>query len=124
MYLTVAAEQLAMACCRSAVNVASCSICICCFVAPSRDSLFPFPCRAPTTQFADPEDACSELNPPTVSGKAPWVALIARSQQREGCTFDIKVWAGLARCAVAGGLWLVGRQSIASSSVRAWDVAG
>lgn len=40
--------------------------------------------------LAQPEDACSQLKPPRKSG-APWIALIARSQEKDGCTFDIKV---------------------------------
>lgn len=44
---------------------------------------------------ADPEDACEPLQPPrldeaTVARTAPWVALIRRSQDIEGCSFDVK----------------------------------
>ncbi|PSC73339.1 receptor homology transmembrane domain-and RING domain-containing 2-like isoform X1 [Micractinium conductrix] len=41
--------------------------------------------------LADPADACTDLKPPPRDVKAPWVALIARSQDIEGCTFDVKV---------------------------------
>lgn len=65
---------------------------------------------------ADPEDGCGPLKPPHPAdlqldgeaaqawaamglgqnrggggGEAPWIALIARTQDREGCTFDVKV---------------------------------
>ncbi|KAI3427065.1 hypothetical protein D9Q98_007005 [Chlorella vulgaris] len=50
--------------------------------------------------LAQPEDACSQLKPPRKSG-APWIALIARSQEKDGCTFDIKVAHAEAAGAVA-----------------------
>ncbi|KAL4423523.1 hypothetical protein ABPG77_006546 [Micractinium sp. CCAP 211/92] len=40
---------------------------------------------------ADPEHACTELRPPPASITSPWVALVARSQEIGGCTFDMKV---------------------------------
>ncbi|KAL4424011.1 hypothetical protein ABPG75_001312 [Micractinium tetrahymenae] len=40
---------------------------------------------------ADPEHACSELRPPPASITSPWVALVVRSQEISGCTFDMKV---------------------------------
>lgn len=64
---------------------------------------------------ADPEDGCKPLKPPHPSdlqlegeaaaawaaaadlsgGEAPWIALVARTQDREGCTFDVKARAGM-----------------------------
>ncbi|PRW61507.1 receptor homology transmembrane domain- and RING domain-containing 1-like isoform X1 [Chlorella sorokiniana] len=40
---------------------------------------------------ADPADGCEPLVPPQWAAHRAWVALIARSQDKEGCTFDVKV---------------------------------
>ena len=48
--------------------------------------------RPPARQVADPPDACTPLAPPPARLKGSrWVALIARTQGRDACTFDIKV---------------------------------
>ncbi|EFN56592.1 hypothetical protein CHLNCDRAFT_51582 [Chlorella variabilis] len=73
---------------------------------------------------AQPEDACSELTPPEKAG-APWVALIARSQQKDGCTFDIKAslfawegtrrWGGWFGCAAPASRLLVAHAEAAGA---------
>lgn len=52
--------------------------------------------------LADPADACTDLKPPPRDVKAPWVALIARSQDIEGCTFDVKVRLRQVYCGLPG----------------------
>lgn len=79
---------------------------------------------------ADPEDGCQPLKPPHPADlqlhgeaaaawaalyggggggggeEAPWIALMARSQDKEGCTFDVKVRGrGRGQVVVPAGLW-------------------
>jgi E3 ubiquitin-protein ligase RNF13 len=52
--------------------------------------------------LAAPDDeACEPLNTPQAGKKQPWIALIARSHDRDGCTFDVKVRNAAAAGAVA-----------------------
>jgi E3 ubiquitin-protein ligase RNF13 len=52
---------------------------------------------------AQPEDGCSRLERPDVEG--PWVALLARSQGQQDCTFDVKVSRAEAAGAAAAIVW-------------------
>ena len=61
-------------------------------------------CPQPAFMVLNPTDiacSCEPLVPPEWAAHRAWVALIARSQDKEGCTFDVKVRWRSACCARA-----------------------
>lgn len=66
-------------------------------------------CLPPRPQVADPEDGCGPIKPPHFDGSslardAPWIALLARTQDKEGCTFDVKARCGCPAAGAGAGL--------------------